>query len=741
MHPIVLENEAVRLLFSADGGALIGLTDVRRGFEHVARPYALPFRLFSLPGRAPCEAFTDFRCEREPGELRFFWRTDAADVTATVRLLADGAAFRASARPRGGDASPQCLEYPLLGGLTSLNERTWLAHSWTTGVLMNDPASFLPAEGALRFAPYPECFSGASMQLMSYYHQGTAGLYLAAHDGEGRQKWLNAYAENGLLTLSHMAGMEDLRPGAPTLMPYDFVVRLTAGDGWEEAAEMYRAFALRQPWCARGTLAERMPEGDWLHNGVGYCTFGVDAGHDRGRWLRRYREDIGCPGFHVLGPDWTHEPQTFGSGIPGGMEDWLPTRFSPETLAAVRENGDRFAPFEFDFLVDLHQHDREKLTANLQRFPSPTFSHDAYQFNMLCPCEPFTKAFHRERDVQVLREANVDAMYYDISANNLIKVCAAQTHTHTPGGGREITEGYRDIYADTGDALSREAGRPIPLGTEQMCEVFLDRLDFYQARAWAQPCSTLETWPLRGQMLSGQARMIPLFDMVYHEYGVVRMDGWGKLTDAIGGLFFDTVAKTYLWGGLYEVNHEYSPMEELDGVENPPEEHYFRFDPQHCAYSGGRAAYVGRFAAARLGRANPYWVYGRMLPAPAIDAPVRKLAWYHYNHDQQNPSYRARGEYPCPAVRTSLFQSPDGRVALFMVCPGEEPLTVPLPLRALAERYDGRRAALHRFRGGDAPILTDFGMLARGRSVDRPFVLEPRELYMFEMNTKEDLLQ
>ncbi len=260
--------------------------------------------------------------------------------------------------------------------------------------------------------------------------------------------------------------------------------------------------------------------------------------------------------------------------------------------------------------------------------------------------------------MQVLREANVDAMYYDISANNLIKVCAAQTHTHTPGGGREITEGYRDIYADTGDALSREAGRPIPLGTEQMCEVFLDRLDFYQARAWAQPCSTLETWPLRGQMLSGQARMIPLFDMVYHEYGVVRMDGWGKLTDAIGGLFFDTVAKTYLWGGLYEVNHEYSPMEELDGVENPPEEHYFRFDPQHCAYSGGRAAYVGRFAAARLGRANPYWVYGRMLPAPAIDAPVRKLAWYHYNHGPENPAIPRAGRGSLPGGAHVAFPKP-----------------------------------------------------------------------------------
>src|SRR5699024_5484513 len=101
---------------------------------------------------------------------------------------------------------------------------------------------------------------------------------------------------------------------------------------------------------------------------------------------------------------------------------------------------------------------------------------------------------------------------------------------------------------------------------EQMCETFLDRLDFYQARAWGQPCATLETWPIRQAMRTGQARMIPLFDYVYHEWGVVRMDGWGKLVEETGQLFYDTVAKTYLWGGLYEINHEYSPMEELDGV-------------------------------------------------------------------------------------------------------------------------------------------------------------------------------
>ena len=154
-----------------------------------------------------------------------------------------------------------------------------------------------------------------------------------------------------------------------------------------------------------------------------------------------------------------------------------------------------------------------------------------------------------------------------------------------------------------------------------MNEVFLPYLDFYQARAWGQPCSTLETWPFREQMRSGQVRMIPLFDYVYHEYGAVRMDGWGKLVEEIGSLFYYTVAKVYLWGGLYEINHEYSPMEELDGRETDGQEHYFHFDPQHCAYVPQRAAYVGQFARLRMKEGNPYLAYGQMADLPGDDDP------------------------------------------------------------------------------------------------------------------------
>ena len=133
------------------------------------------------------------------------------------------------------------------------------------------------------------------------------------------------------------------------------------------------------------------------------CTFGINAGHDRTKWLKRFHEDIGAPVFHVLGPDWTNTPQTFDSGIPGGMGDWVPTRFCQANLDAIRENGDYFAPFEFDFLVALNKSDPDLLQPNLQEFPKPTFSHDAYAFSMLCPCTRFTKDFHRERDRAVAR--------------------------------------------------------------------------------------------------------------------------------------------------------------------------------------------------------------------------------------------------------------------------------------------------------------------------------------------------
>lgn len=729
---MILENKRVRLEIDDSTGGIAALGDKELGREYIVPGQAsAPFRVVGKGEAA--EVGYAFSAESRKEGLSLSWKLNGAALRADVSLLQDGVSFRASLA-NGASACVKAFEYPILGGLRDYGDQGYLAHSYATGVVFQNPLSYMQETGGLRYTPYPEAFSGASMQFFTYYEQGKGGLYFAALDGEGHQKWLNVFKEGNHLAASHMAGFENVVPSSVIAMDYDFVIRFTAGQGWEEAAELYKAWGFKQPWCARGLARERKREAAWLREKVGMCTFGINAGHERTRWLRRYHADIGTPIFHVLGPDWTNREQNFYNSVPGSMEDWLPTRFNPENLRTIRENGDFFAPFEFDFLVGLDKSDPGTLTANLQEYPKPSLSHDGYTFHMLCPCTGFTKDFHARRDVQVLKEAQVDAMYYDISANNLIKVCLSGDHGHAPGGGHEITEGYRAVYKGTREALAKEAGKYIPLGTEMMNEVFLGELDFYQARAWGQPCSTLETWPFREQMHSGLARMIPLFDYVYHEMGVVRMDGWGKLVDEIGDLFYYNVAKVYLWGGLYELNHEYSPMEELDGQENSGGEHYFHFDPQHCAYAPHRAAYVSAFAKARVGAANPYWAYGKMTVRPQLDIPMMEADWYHYNHGQKDPSYKARGTARVEAVVSSAYEDGQGGYALFLANADEKahPLTFSLDHKFL--RLSGGDKTVCLTSGlGRAPQTMDLGMLRAGEALPVFLEVPPRTLCMLEI--------
>ena len=156
------------------------------------------------------------------------WEFPQGALEADVGLLDDGASFRARLKNNPGQCV-KAFEYPLLCGIVDWGAEGYLAHSYATGILLRDPLSYLPETGALRYTPYPESFSGASMQFFTYYEQGKGGLYFFAADTAGHQKWLNAYKENGLLTASHMAGMEDIRNGSAIVMDYDFNVSFTPG--------------------------------------------------------------------------------------------------------------------------------------------------------------------------------------------------------------------------------------------------------------------------------------------------------------------------------------------------------------------------------------------------------------------------------------------------------------------------------------------------------------------------------
>lgn len=739
---VVVENSLVSLGFSKNNGSIIHIKDLKRDITYVDGFGETPFRMEIDKGlECSFQSFTYNRDQHysigQAYELTWEIGHDIR-LMSRIELEDDSDQIRFTSRVENrSDKSVLAVEYPVLGGIKEIDKgNDYLVHPYATGILIKDPIKNFSKNGdGLRFMPYPESFSGASMQFMSYYSQSRGGIYCGAYDGEYRQKWLNAYKMNGKLELSLMYGYEDIGVGKDLNADFPFILKMNKGDGWYESAEIYKEWAIEQIWCKKGPLSklDSDEKASWLLEEVGLATFGINGMHDRTKWIERYHDRIKTPIFHILGPDWVKTVQNFYSGVPGGLEDWLPTRFSKENLDLIRENGDRFAPFEFDFLVDTNKSDGENLRRNLQLFPANPKSHDGYDFNMLCPYTEYTQNLHVKRDVEIYKEAKVDSMYYDISANNLIKTCMSSEHGHPVGGGKAITDGYREIYKRTKDEISLHANRYIPLGTEMMNEVFLDVIDYYQARAWAQPSSALETWPLRSLMISGNAEMIPLFTYVYHEYGAVRLDGWGKLVKEIGDLYYHNVAKTYLWGGIYEINHEYSPMETIDGVENSPKEHYYRFKPKGYEFDEERAGYLSQYAHLRTGYGNKYLAYGIMQRPLIFNNPLVQMEWFHYNHDNEE-----KGKIDVPSIINSVWKHKDDfgeSLAFFFANTTDSSLDIDVNLDISEYGLDGihELRLISRFDVENVVKIDKLGGIDSKIVKELSLKLDPKQVYMVEI--------
>ena len=312
------------------------------------------------------------------------------------------------------------IEYPIIAGIGPLAREAdrpgdgrgavpWLAHSQGTGFLFRDPLrTFVPVPGpqqGLRYSPYPEGFNGSTMQFMAYYLEGRGGFYFATRDPGKAMKWYNFYkdAVTAALMASVMHQAPHVAPGLDFTPGYPVEISVLAEGSWYAAADRYKRWAAGQAWTRQGPLAERERRATWLLDEAGICTFGVNAAHDRAAWLERFHEIAGTPVFHVLGANWAAAGQDYMNHLPGGtLDEWLPARFSAGNLSAIRRNGDRWAPFEFDLLCGPTGAPPETVLANRQLLPERKYSFDHYWFPFMCPATDFWHDFHVERDRRLI---------------------------------------------------------------------------------------------------------------------------------------------------------------------------------------------------------------------------------------------------------------------------------------------------------------------------------------------------
>lgn len=685
-NPILLENRFLRIVLDGSTGSFIAFKNKPAELEFLQGSGDGPSWRIELADGRWLEDYTDFSWEGSD--------TDDDGQTVTLRwTLGDGCLIQSRLELRSDQpeltitlnvinsrtAAIDKIEYPIFHGIRALSDTAtnFLAHSQGTGFLFHDPHTLFqplsddqpdpkPKQG-IRYSPYVEGYNGSPTQFMAYF-TGLGGFYLAAHDSTYALKWFNFFKNrNDELEATFMHQFPHVENGNSWELPYPIVIAGLAEGSWYAAADKYKAWALQQPWTAKGPLWSRQDKSRWLLEEVGYCTFGVNSAYDRSAWFDYFHKITGKPVFHVLGVNWSKGGGDYRNHHPGGRDDWFPAHFNKVNLNTIRTNGDYWAPFEFDLLLASKGQDSELISQARQVFPEKTYSFAQYPFPFLCPMTNYLREFHPWRDTRLVAEYGADGLYYDISVNTVLMSCRHPDHGHPVGGGSWLVNAYLDLYGTTKRAVIAAAGEYVPQGTELINEPFIPYLDFYQARAEGSPLSIFEADFFREWIKQGRAEKIPLFAYLYHEYGPVRMDGWAKLSRETGDLFYWVAGRVTLWGGLFQLNYEFSDLEALDGKVEDPAEHYYDFQPRAYEIDPEKVAFVKEIAQARRGFANIYLAYGKMLRPQPLTSPTIELDYFLYNAIREWAHYEERGSMKVPAVIHSVWNYRDEKVGYLYI--------------------------------------------------------------------------
>jgi hypothetical protein len=746
---ISLENQGARVVLSRHTGAIVQIENRERQLQLVTLPSdGVPWRIEILEpdgSSSWLETFTSFEWHvtEADNSVHLAWTTDPGMVVeADVRVPrgTSDVAFSIAVNGVPGVVIDK-VEYPIVTGIGDLHPTadSVLVHSQATGFLFRRPYHLFETgqlrRQGLRYSPYPEGYNGSTMQFMTYYAQDVGGFLMRTADPAGGLKWFNFFkAPAGSLECSFMHQAPDLQPGASLVVPYPVLFEPTREGTWYEAAERYKRWAVEQPWTGRGTLAERDVRPTWLLDDVGFATFGVNAAHDRSRWLDRFHRITDQPVFHVLGVNWPRESTKYGKGHPGGRDDWFPARFSRENLSTIGSNGDYWAPFEFDLLLDEGKSESELVLANRLRLPEQRYSFDSYPFPYQCPASTYLPPLHAWRDATLCGEYGADALYYDISAPNVLMACRNPGHGHPIGGGGWMVDAVGGMWERTGRAAADAKGSHVPQGAEMVHELFIPYLDFYQARAEACPLSIFEADVFRDWIRSGDVEKIPLFAYVYHEYGPIRMDGWAKLSRETGDLFYWVASRVALWGGLFELNYEFSDLEAFPDAVDEPSEHYAEIVARAFEVDPAKVAFVREIALARTGYARPWFVYGTMVRPLDLTVPRIGLEYHLYNAHDRHPNAGEHGTKTVESVVHAAWRGRDGAVAFaFVNLDGDRPQTLGLEIDPKRygftdeEPLSWRRLSLD----GRTELLT-----AQGH-VTLEITLPPRKITLIDMRPSD----
>lgn len=671
-------SDALHLVIDGSTGGISKIENAATNQVLLEAESPLPWRLTPL-GRTdalfgarprPSFAFSSitpsgFQATVTDDAVHLRWSTTDPGIGVEADLSFDeGGSLEMRARVRVDDGTepPADLTYPILSGIRALSHAddvlVFPAHS---GWLIRRPLGRpFPVSG-----PYPDGYQGCSMQFMAYFADGAGGFYLATHDPHSTAKTFSFSSE---ASITH--DNWDLRAGTTMDLDYPVVIAALRRGDWYEASEIYRRWVTTNaPWYT-GPRRDR-DGGRWLRDEVTCSIWCTPSVPDWSRWYRFYADELGSPLHIVAGWEWpATRPHTVGK------EGWFPARFHPNNVEAWR--GHHVTPYMNDWFISpaaegfIDRWEPELVmphrffTFSVFTAPASGQLQDAYPTTdprvvtdnpfYLCPSSAAQRELHAWRDMRLVRDHGCDGSFYDISSGNplLFSRCLRRDHDHPPGRGRHLISALEDVNRASKDLVREQTGRYLVQGVETIIENIAASMDFYVSRAAGGPMGFLETDTQGPEEPPGVGReLIPLFQSVYHDIGPVHEDGWIRLVEEEGELFYWVAARIYIqWGGLMSIHFPITPPERPPGHDGGAEA--FGWGGQHQTFTElgeldrNKSAFLAELGRARTTFANAYLGYGRMTRPPTF-----RNASIDLFFDQELPGskvFRNTGTWTVPQV-------------------------------------------------------------------------------------------
>ncbi|MDZ7619327.1 MAG: DUF6259 domain-containing protein, partial [Patescibacteria group bacterium] len=290
---VVLSNaQATMVLDKEAGGAVVSLIDHATGRELAAGDRTTPLfrlalsqpddtsgelvRLTSLDAESVAYAFERHGAE-SVARLSFKGLGGRRlNVECSVSVSAEDGKIRWRLAVTGPE--PLILEevqYPIVVLRTPLREDHAAADAFASGAreggIYPRPSQW-PVNSRLAFSQ-----PGPLAAQFSCYYDPSGGFYSATEDGRGYPKRLQFQrTESGLEHAWHGYCYHDM--SEPFKLDYDLVHAIFHAQtpdvpaDWRDAADLYKAWALKQPWCAR-TLDQRDDLPEWIKQGPAMVRF------------------------------------------------------------------------------------------------------------------------------------------------------------------------------------------------------------------------------------------------------------------------------------------------------------------------------------------------------------------------------------------------------------------------------------------------------------------------------------